>query len=638
MRTIRRLYFYLVAFISLATVIWGVIYLAQTIFRSGVISQTNQLAGGFSLVLVGLPIFLLHWVVTQRDAVKDEEERSARVRALFFYGVRLGTLVPVVQNSMAVINRLMLQAVHINPSQAWLGGSETLTDNLVAIVVNLVALVYFEMILKAEWKKDLPGPAFVETRRLFRYIWMIYTFTIMVVGTQQIFFALFVSLGTMAYTSQVNLANAISLTLVGAPLWAWMWIFIQRQLDQVEEGRSLLRLVVLHVFALTGSITTISTIFIVIKDLGIWLTGETNTLTVFISNHSIPLSLLIVMLVIWLYFERHLRMQIDLEEDPIHRAGLLRFYEYILAVLGFGFLFSGMLWLGRVLIELAMSAIGTQALREGVNGSVSSLGVGMVVWIRRWIAAQKEARQEGEAGDHARRSLVRKGILYLAVFSGVVGTMTAAGSLLFLIFNVLLGGQEDHFNLELLLRIEALLVVGVWLAYYLFTLIEDGRFAHESLSQRHQNYPVILLGLDDDFAAEFTHSVQRIAAGLPVTHLAVADLAGAEETLQASQVLVMPFGLAIDPADELRQRLEAYTGLRLLVPLPQPGWVWLSSGRRSARDLARDAAQSVRQLSEGQEIRINQTGPWNIVLMVIGGFVAIQILFSLLAFGLGPLF
>ena len=44
MRTIRRFYFYLVAFISLEVVVWGAISLARTLFENLPGGNTNQLA------------------------------------------------------------------------------------------------------------------------------------------------------------------------------------------------------------------------------------------------------------------------------------------------------------------------------------------------------------------------------------------------------------------------------------------------------------------------------------------------------------------------------------------------------------------------------------------------------------------
>ena len=634
MRTIRRLYFYLIALIGVETVIWGSIYLARTMVKTGVVvPQTSDMAGGFSLVLVGLPIFLVHWLVAQRDAARDEEERTARIRALFLYAIRFSTLVAIVQSELAIINRLTLQMVQLSPNQAWIGGSDSLADNLIIMGINAVALVYFELTLRADWKKGQTGPAFPETRRLFRYLWMLYTLGITVVGVQQIFFALFSSLGPMAVASEVNLANAIATTLSGAPLWAWMWVFIQQRLEENDENQSLLRLVVLHILSLVSAITTLAATFILLKDLGIWLTGESNTAAVFIADHNIALSLLLVSLVVWIYFERHLFTQIYREPDPIRQAGLRRFYHYLLAAVGFGFLFSGMFWLGRVLIDLALNHLGSQALREGLNGSAASMLSGLAFWLKRWMDAQAEANQPGESGDHARRSIVRKVALYLAVFSGVVGVMGAAGTLLCLLINTALGGQEDNFTLDLCYSLEILVVVALWLGYYLATLLQDGRFAHVSLTQRHAAFPLLALGFNPSFTEELTQTLQRIAPGLPVTCAAADDLPQADVFL-AARALAMPSSLATRLPDDLRQRIEAGQAQRIVVPMPELGWVWLGGARRSERDMARDAAQAVRQLSEGQEVRSGM-GVWGVVFAVIGGLFLIQILFGLLSLVVG---
>ena len=110
MRTIRRLYFYLVALISLELVLWGLIGLARSILVSLDIFQAGaaQLAQALALVLVGLPVFLFHWLMAERSTRQDMDERSSSVRAAFLYGVLLGSLIPVVQNIIALVNRPVL--------------------------------------------------------------------------------------------------------------------------------------------------------------------------------------------------------------------------------------------------------------------------------------------------------------------------------------------------------------------------------------------------------------------------------------------------------------------------------------------------------------------------------------------------
>ena len=139
MKTIRRLYFYLVAAISIEVVLWGTIGLLRSILSADkIVESASALAQALSLILVGVPIFLVHWVWAQRVSAKDDEEKTASVRAIFFYGILLGTLIPVVQNLLALINRIFLATANLYTYRAVIGGSQTWVDNLVAIIINLL--------------------------------------------------------------------------------------------------------------------------------------------------------------------------------------------------------------------------------------------------------------------------------------------------------------------------------------------------------------------------------------------------------------------------------------------------------------------------------------------------------------------
>ena len=81
MKTVRRLYFYAVAFISIEVVLWGLIGLARSIVDETVGGQADALARALALIVVGMPIFLFHWLWAQRLASRDPEERAAGVRA-----------------------------------------------------------------------------------------------------------------------------------------------------------------------------------------------------------------------------------------------------------------------------------------------------------------------------------------------------------------------------------------------------------------------------------------------------------------------------------------------------------------------------------------------------------------------------
>ena len=73
MKTIRRLYFYAVAFISFEVVLWGLIGLIRSIVNPDLITNSAQaLAQALSLILVGVPIFLIHWLWAQRASAREE--------------------------------------------------------------------------------------------------------------------------------------------------------------------------------------------------------------------------------------------------------------------------------------------------------------------------------------------------------------------------------------------------------------------------------------------------------------------------------------------------------------------------------------------------------------------------------------
>ena len=138
MKSIRRLYFHLVTFISAEVVLWGVVGLLRSMVSATPVGAEDALARALALVLVGVPVFLFHWLWTQRVAAGDPEEQTSLLRALFFFTMLGATLVPVVQNTLAWLNRLLLRLVHAPVSQAIFGGNQPWQDNLIATFANLV--------------------------------------------------------------------------------------------------------------------------------------------------------------------------------------------------------------------------------------------------------------------------------------------------------------------------------------------------------------------------------------------------------------------------------------------------------------------------------------------------------------------
>jgi len=187
MKSIRRLYFYLVAFISIEIVLWGLVGLLRSIVNETVSGGADALAQALALILVGVPIFLIHWLWAQRASARDDEEKIASLRAVFLYAILLATLIPVVQNLLSFLDRSFVQIAGLGVDRAFRAFSEqTLADNLIAIAMNSIVAAYFWNILRNEWATLPNKENFADVRRLYRYIWMLYGLLMTVFGAQQI--------------------------------------------------------------------------------------------------------------------------------------------------------------------------------------------------------------------------------------------------------------------------------------------------------------------------------------------------------------------------------------------------------------------------------------------------------------------
>src|SRR5215217_2897701 len=168
MKSIRRLYFYLVAFISIEVVLWGLVSLLRSMLDDVISGSADTLAQALALILVGVPIFLIHWLWSQRASAREEEEKTASLRALFLYAILLATLIPVVQNLLSFIDRSLVQATGLGVARSFsVFREQTIADNLIAILMNGIVAAYFWNVLRADWAVLTDKENFADIRRLY---------------------------------------------------------------------------------------------------------------------------------------------------------------------------------------------------------------------------------------------------------------------------------------------------------------------------------------------------------------------------------------------------------------------------------------------------------------------------------------
>jgi hypothetical protein len=311
--------------------------------------------------------------------------------------------------------------------------------------------------------------------------------------------------------------------------------------------------------------------------------------------------------------------------DAPRRSGMRRVYAYILSAIGLGAAFIGLRMLLAFVVE---ASLGGQAwggtLRLSLTAALSTLGVGLPLWLLTWRPMQAEALSSDDAGDHARRSLVRRFYLYLALFASVIGGMTSAGILVYLLLNALLGGGAANVLQGSLKALETLALFILLGLYHGLTLRRDGETTGRALSEKHTAFPVLIFDPGDGFGPAIIAALQKAAPHLPASLQAV-DQPVADST--APSAVVLPSDVALDSPITVRMWLEKFSGPRLVVPRTMDKWTLVGQPPRLP---ANQAAQTLRQMAEGQELRASGTPGWLIAVYIIAGVVSLPLLVSLI--------
>ncbi len=633
MKTIRRIYLYAVAFVSLETVLWGVINLARSMAAGRTAAgNTSQLAGALSLILVGVPVFLLHWWFAQRLALQEVDERAARTRTIFLYGSVLAAGVPVVQNVLALTNRLLSIVFGLTAQSALIGSDQTISDNLIAILMNAVVTVYLVKVVVDDWKALPQAEALADTRRLFRYAWLIYGLGLLAFGVQQTIAYIFGLPQAIDFGSRSLLSNGLATLLVGAPVWVYFQRKIESNLDERVERESLLRVAILFILALGGVALVLGASGLVLYHLLRGLFGAGWSLGELLAELSYPFSVAVPAGIIWAYYGRLFNFELTSLTDQIQSELLRRLYRYLLAFMGLGATFFGM---QSVVAYILDALIGFQlsfgpGLGERLAGAFALLTVGLPLWVYSWGTISALASLEGEAGDRARRSLIRKTYLFGILFVGVIGLMVSAGALLFQLISALLGDPQEQLMRQITQLLGLMFLFSIFLVYHWQAMQADNRLAEKALARRYSLFPVLVLaedGLESDFSTAVLEALERHAPALPVA-VHPYNQGVPDETLSAARAVILPAELVARPSEALRLWLQGFDGPRIVVPTQAQGWLWVFGSGRTLKSLANQAARAIRQLAEEEPVASpREASPWMAAVYLLAGLAALQIVF-----------
>jgi hypothetical protein len=441
-------------------------------------------------------------------------------------------------------------------------------------------------------------------------------------GTQQILrFFFYAPTTVLGSSGREVVVNGLALIVVGTPIWVYAWRLIQDSLVDPAEMGSNLRLGILYVLALGGVITVITAAWMVINTVLNFALGQGQTFSEMIREIGDPISIGLPLGMVWAYYKYWLDWHVAGVGDPIRQAGMKRLYNYILSFIGLVVTFIGVATLLNFLIDIVThgSLSLSVGMREVLTASIASLVVGIPLWILMWRPMQAEAMAPGEMGDHARRSVLRKAYLYLALFASVIGGMGTAVGLVYELIRVVLNVQVSDFLNTVLNLGQLLFLFGIVLVYHLNVLRADGASTADALAQKQGDYSLLIVDSGDGFVEAVQAALAKLGSKMQVV-ITNPDIKP-EGNFNS---ILLNGDLAVNAPEWIR----SFDGSKVVVQNESKDIVWTED--------ALGAAQSVQKLAEGQQIQKQKTtrSPWTIVIYVFAALFALQLLFLLLALGI----
>ena len=647
MLTVRRIYLYLIAAISLIVVAWSVIGLARLILSEGVgQGQITGLATWLAAIIVGLPIFLFHWLMAQRLAANDEE-RSSIIRRIYLYGLMGAGAAPIISNLYRLVEHGFL---------ALLGGARpeyypylTPPEHLAAVLIWAVIWVYLWRQVQTDNQLSAPQDIRLSIHRLYQLALSLAGLVMVslgMIGLGQILLQL--STGLIRPSP---IASYSAQALVGSVVWVSHWLLLQRAFlsGSAAEERSVLRKIYLYLAVFVFSLMAVVSATMLLKRLLELGLGDALPQEPLLSQLSLQLPLMVIGAIFWAYHWRVLRQDAQYAPEGPRQASVRRIYAYLVAAIGLATLLGGVIGLLTTLIDLLTTpaSIGLAYYREQVALFVAMTLVGVPVWLLPWRAMQNlalahtpELEKIGTSAVDERRSTVRKIYLYFYVFAASLTIFGSVGWFVFHMLTAVLGAElpDDFVTLVLNALVISLLAIGVWL-YHWGAIRRDGHL--EQIDQTKRLADILVVVLDGDegkLGQTIIQHLRQILPGIQIKSIGLTPQAIAVMAAQPFSTTVVELAHYVIGSWKILTRAEvaptvaASPAMKFVVPDSDQNWIWAGVKTRSIEYYAQQAARGVKQAIDGEEITpTREVDASTIVAVIIGLVIFLVVIIGLLS-------
>jgi hypothetical protein len=485
---VRRLYFYGVSFVSLIMLAVGLsglggvlvnlltpIAVPDGVVASGLRSGVTQNA---ALVLVGLPVWLLHWAASERAARRDDAERGATLRRLYLYAVLLTMAIRwafSAHDLLEAVARVILGATDGT-------GVRDVLAPLPWLLISGALWAYHRNVVVADRGRvgEVGGSATL--RRWYTYGLAFVGLLLLLNGSAGVLRLIWevVAIGDAAIGGDDAraVAGVAATALTGLLLWLahWSGWAVRAGADARDQDvHSVLRPVYLFLalgfsvgFTLTAGARLLY--YGLSRLLGVEEPGGVGgSLLLAMAG---PVSTLVVYGVSWLYHRQALAVQARAQPELPRQADVRRLYTYIVAAIALGLLATGaggLLWtLADALTNAQRTLTRPDWWREQVSLYATLVVVGLPVWLLHWgPVAGPRARGAGRRWTPEEpRALARRLYLYLTLLVGVLSLLGSGAVAARQVLDLLLGDAPTSGAVTNLARALAVAIVAGIAVFY----------------------------------------------------------------------------------------------------------------------------------------------------------------------------
>lgn len=645
MATVRRWYIYLVCLVSLQAVTWAVIDLLRSLATVGsppLLSVAFQLA----VVIIGLPVFLIHWLLAQR-AARDVDERASGVRRFYLYVTLASFAAPALGEVYGLIDTLLRRLLGFTEvsdfSVYGFTPLESVIRGLVALVVLGALWFYHQRVLAADVRTTELSDGAALLRRLYVMGFSAAGVGLTVASLISLLRWVLLRLGSprleFGEASVLSLVAPLATIVVALPLWLVFWGWAQRLFvgPSLFEHESALRKFYLYALVGVAVVTGVTNVTFIVA-------GLFRRLLDLPSQGDIReiLPVIIGMGVLWVYHAAVLRDDAGRAVSAPRQAAVRRLYEYLVAAIGLTAFLIGLGGVFSVLFQSAASNGLGHGLREQLAWSAAALLVGLPVWLLPWRRAQLAAADPGATGVDERRSTLRRLYLYLFIFAATMTVLSSAVYLVYQLLSLLLGERFGSLFADLGQSLSFILIgVAVWVYHGLSIRGDNQRNRQGRASRLAAQRVAVVAGAEDPFSLALLAALRRALPELepelidPATPRNDEAHTALSARLAATGLIVGNWSVLAAVPAALEQAIRLSPARKLLVPARVDGYDWAGVDRWTEPALVGQVVHAVSRWADGEEIRpARQQSAASVAVIIAAVLLGLQVVIPLVSYGL----